>query len=141
VIETMLGNGMAHKVALDEEYDWQPNSGFVRAGLADMLIPNVDLDALGQCHIVRYEGDKGRWEVEVEITSKLSQAVLRERIEENLVDGHWTHATAAAGTDGASSRWSFTGEGGAPWTGSLGIEPVAGGDHRYTVSLGVARAG
>src|SRR5262249_2854512 len=42
VVSKMIGSGNAQAVALGIEYDWHPRSGFVRASLADMLIPRVD---------------------------------------------------------------------------------------------------
>lgn len=139
VIGSMLGNGMAQRVALDQEYDWRPNGGFVRAALADMELPQVDMDAMGDFQLVRTEGDRNRWDIEARGTSKLSENELMERIGREFVDkGKWQSAGAGAGAalaanaDGArSSEWRFTGRDGKPWKAELTIAPWPGKDHGY----------
>ena len=43
VVELLMGKGAAEQTALVEEYDWHGNSRFVRASLADHVLPNLYL--------------------------------------------------------------------------------------------------
>ena len=144
VLSKMIGNGTAQQVALVQEYDWRPDSRFARAALADMLIPNVDLDGLGTWDMVRTEGGTDRWEMTLRGAADLSAAQLLDRLGQALIaKGKWTRAAAApAGTPAQlSSDWTFSGRDGEPWTGRLTIETVDTTLHRYHVMLAIARAG
>ena len=140
VIEKLFGHGTAQQVALGQEYDWHPVGGFVRAALADRQIPQVDLDSIGDFHIVSTQGTTDEWKLVIEGTCKMSAAELNERIGKEFVSkGKWQSAASAA--DPTRGAWSFTGRDGKPWTGEMIVAPAGGGDHRYTLSLSVARKG
>jgi putative intracellular protease/amidase len=150
VVSLMLGHGMAQKVALAEEYEWRPDAPFVRAALADRLIPDVDLDAIGNWTLVSTEGGRDHWEIAFRGTSDLSATEVMDHIGRDLTTkGKWTSvagavnaATAATGSPSTrTSRWKFNGTGGKPWTGTVTIEatPTAKG-HQYTGKLTIARA-
>src|SRR5262245_10036847 len=97
VVARMLGDGVAQKVALGEEYDWRPRSAFARATLADLEIPDVDLDSLGTWHIVSTEGGTDRWEMVFRGTTPMSAADLIDLVSsEFTTKGHWTRVAAAA---------------------------------------------
>jgi putative intracellular protease/amidase len=119
IIEKMSGTGAAQAAALGIEYDWRPRSGFARAALADMLIPDVDLDAIGHWEYVRTEGDTDRWELVVRGTSDRSVAQVMEHLGRELESkGKWTRAGGSA----TSSQWKLTGRDGKPWKAALTIE-------------------
>jgi putative intracellular protease/amidase len=142
VVSRMLGNGPAQAVALSEEYDWRPRSGFARAALADRLIPDVGLDAIGKWKIVSTEGGTDRWEIVVRGSSDLAAAEVLQRLGGSLeTNGKWTSvkATAVRSSD-LSSRWQFRGRDGQGWTGTLRVQPVAGENHQYNATLAIARA-
>ena len=153
VVSRMLGLGMAQKVALAEEYDWRPMAPFVRAALADRLIPDVDLDSLGSFNLVSTEGGKDRWEISFRGTSPLTGAELMDRVGNALATkGKWARVAAApnAATTGTTatsspstrtSRWEFTGRDGRPWTGTLTLEASPAEGKPYTGKLTIARAG
>ncbi|WP_395844355.1 DJ-1/PfpI family protein [Archangium violaceum] len=139
VVRKLEGLGLAQQVALAGEYDWRPEAPFVRGALADRLIPQVDMDALGDWTVTRTQGGTDRWELELTGSSALSAAQLQQRLGEGLVKvGGW--ARAAEDAPGRST-WTFRGRAGEPWTGVLTVEPVAGGKGRYAATLRIARAG
>jgi len=144
IVSRMLGQGMAQKVALAEEYDWRPRAAFVRAALADRLIPDVDLDALGNWTLVSTEGGRDRWEIAFRGTSDLSAAEVMDQIGRDLTTkGKWTSVTAAATRSPSTrtSQWKLTGRDGKPWTGTLTIQASPAESHQYTGKLTVARVG
>ena len=138
VIGRLFGAGVAQQVALDEEYDWRPDAPYTRAVLADQQLPELGLDDMGKWKIVRYEGDKGRWDVVVDGTPSIPTADLTSRIDQALEKSHWTKVD-----DGATanmSRWRFTGRDGKPWNGTLEFDAAAGAGHGVTAALSIARA-
>lgn len=144
VVSKVLGNGQAQQVALSEEYDWRPNAGFARAAMADMLIPDIEMNGLGTWEITRTEGGTDRWEMALRGTSDLGAAELLARVGRGLSEkGSWTIvASEPNGTPpGASSRWRFSGRAGEPWLGRLTIAAVPGATHRFDALLAIERAG
>jgi putative intracellular protease/amidase len=138
VVDKMLGRGAAQKAALGIEYDWHPDGSYVRARLADRVIPDVDLDALGgHWAIERTEGTTDRWDVAVRGMSLKSAAEVLDAFDRSLVaKGHWQRVSSNA----SSRAWRFEDEEGKPWMGSLAVEPLTASEHEYTVKLGVSRA-
>ena len=115
VIEKMEGLGAAQAAALGIEYDWRPRSGYARAALADMLIPNIDLDSLGHWEYVRTEGGADRWELVVRGTSDRTLAQVIDHVGHELESkGKWTRAGA--------DKWRFTAPDGKPWKAALAVE-------------------
>jgi len=143
VISKLDGQGMAEQVALGEEYDWRPDGGFVRAALADRQIPDVDMDSMGDFHVVSTQGTTDHWAIVVRGKSKLTTPELNERIgKEFVTKGKWESVPSNGQSSGAmKSAWKFSGRDGKPWNGEVTVEPVQGADHEYDVMLRVARSG
>lgn len=144
VVSRVLGNGTAQQVALGEEYDWRPGSGFARAALADRLIPRVDMNAIGNWEVASTQGGTNRWELVLRGTSDRSAAQVMEHISRALTaDAKWTSVkTADSGsTAPLTTVWKFRGRDGAGWTGTLRIEPIPGESRQYTMKLTILRAG
>jgi putative intracellular protease/amidase len=145
VISKLQGMGKAQQVALDQEYNWRPGSGYARAALADRQIPDVDLKDFGTWDLVSTEGSTDRWEVVFHWSSDRSAPEAMDRIGKIFEsEGKWTpvneaasHATAAR----TERHWTFRGRDGKPWRGALKVETLAGARNRYTVTATVARAG
>jgi putative intracellular protease/amidase len=139
VVEKLRGRGAAQSAALEIEYDWRPEGGFVRARLADRLIPDVDVNAiLGDVAVERYEGTSERWEVVVRGTSPKQPANVMDALERAFVEKKaWRRASA----DETSRGWTFTDDEGKPWTARASIEvPTPERGHGgYVVTLRVQR--
>ena len=129
VIEKMMGRGTAQAAALGIEYDWRPQSGFARAQLADMQIPEVDLDSIGHWEYVRTEGGIDRWELVVRGTSDRTPAQVAEYVGRELESkGKWTRTGAG--------HWKFTGRDGKAWKATLAVEA---NQNVYTATLRLSR--
>jgi hypothetical protein len=140
VIAKLYGTGYAQSVALSQEYDWKPEGGFVRASLADLQIPKVDLTGVGKWDVVRTEGDTRRWELVMAGTSSLGASELMRRLDQALSEHRWTRVQSSnASSDGSS--WRFNGSDGKPWKGTVKITSAGGDGHQYTATVSVARAG
>src|SRR5262249_51107457 len=137
VVAGMLGPGTAQAAALGLEYDWRPQSGFARAALADMLIPEIDLDAIGHWEFVSTEGGTDRWETVVHGTSELSAAKVMEHLErELLAKGKWIRTGGAAPS---TTTWKFSGRDGSSWRGTLTLSTPPGQSRQYTAKLIISR--
>ena len=144
VISKMQGAGKAQQVALDEEYNWRPGSGYARAALADRQIPEVDLGNYGTWEIVSTEGDTDRWRMVYRWSSDRTVSEAMDHIGKAFeTRGKWTpmNAVASHAPEGMERRWKFRGRDGKPWTGALKIEALSGARNRYTATLTVERAG
>ncbi len=143
VVSLMLGEGMAQQVALSEEYEWRPGHAFVRAALADRLIPRLDLDSLGKWEVLKTEGDRTKWDLFAHCTSELSAATLMDRMAGELESkGKWAMASKSdAQAAGALARsWNISDHDGKRFTATLRIESVTGKTHEYTAELTISPA-
>jgi putative intracellular protease/amidase len=139
VVSQMLGPGNAQAVALTIEYDWHPRSGFVRATLADMLIPQINLDAIGHWDFVRTEGGVDSWEMVFRGTSDRAVAEVMDHFARELASkGKWTRVGGAVRSP-SISHWELAGRDGKPWKASLTIERAPGQHPTYTATLSIAR--
>ncbi len=143
VVSVMLGEGTAQTVALGEEYDWRPRSGFARAALADRLIPHLDLKEIGYWDVASTQGGTDRWDLVLRGSSDRSAAEVMEHFSRAFTaNGKWTSVKTvdSRSSPPLTSSWKFSGRDGAAWNGTLRVEPVAGESHRYTAKLTIARA-
>ena len=137
VVELLMGKGYAEQVALIEEYDWHPGAAFVRAALADRMIPDLGLTSDGSpWDMVSTEGDTERWERVYQGRSAKTPAALAESIGNAcMAAGQWTKKGGGEGT----SLWAFTGTDGRAWKGTVTVREGSGGDHRYVVTVKIAK--
>jgi hypothetical protein len=140
----MKGNGEAQKIAIGEEYDWNPE--WVRGALADSLVvPYLDevADATGKWEILDTEGGTDRWKIVVRGISEKSAAEILAQFDQTLAArGKWTSVKAASAGSTTATRgsWRFNGPDGKPWSGTVSVEPVEGKGHQYLVKLDITRA-
>jgi putative intracellular protease/amidase len=136
VVERMLGKGNAERVALGIEYDWHPDGAFVRAELADHVIPNVDLDSAGTWTWDKTEGTKDKWEIVVRGTSAKSPPELSGFIGAALAKGGWQRGASTS----TSGEWTFRDDAGARWTGAHAVVPPTAPKGEYVVRVNVSRS-
>jgi putative intracellular protease/amidase len=144
VVEKLFGRGTAQMVALGIEYNWDPESKFARAALADRYMRFV-YDVNGAESISR-EGTNERWENRWAVTSELSATQILDRVNAALADGktygppgHVKWARQDEGKEKTRSAWRFVDEKGGQWQGAASVEPVAGEKNKYLLSVRVAR--
>ena len=150
VIERLFGKGTAQMAALGMEYNWDPESKYVRAMLADKYLRfNYDVKAVeGGWKPLSRTGSSRNWEntwaVTTESTANELFDAVNNAIAENKTYGpplaKWTRANAES-TDKLRSLWTFTDERGAAWNGIVNVTPVAGHKNQYTLSVKVEKKG
>jgi putative intracellular protease/amidase len=145
LVEKIAGRGRAQEIALNMEYNWQPDSGYARASFADRHLRkvvgregfNIPEDAgwtvLGQ------KGGRDNWEKNWEVQINASASDLLKIIDAKLSEG-WSkqNSTNAHGT--AKSVWKFTDEEGKTWNAVSSIQPVDGQKSAYRLTIALARS-
>src|SRR5262249_36389451 len=126
VISKMLGNVRAKMVALNMEYNWQPDSKYARASLADMVL----LDFFGRGYqfdvpegvslaIKNTEGSTEKWEISWQAEGETTAAELLKRLDAKLTDeGKWKKQGNGKASDNLKSAWNFSDKKGREWDGT-----------------------
>jgi putative intracellular protease/amidase len=157
VIERLYGRGTAQMAALGMEYNWDPDSKFVRAALADKYMRfNYDVKVVdGGWKPLSRAGDQDQWENKWAVATEASAADVLGSVNESIVSDKtygpsgvkWTRVDKEARKGATQSLWRFTDEKGANWNGVVLVEPVtgeanrlAGEANRFTLSVKVARS-
>ena len=150
VIERLYSKGTAQMAALGMEYNWDPDSKFVRAALADKYMRfNYDVKVIdGGWKPLSRAGSSEQWENKWAVATTSSAAEVLDSVNNTIAnnktyDGQpgvkWVRVDKGAHKGGTQSLWRFTDEKGATWNGVARVEPVAGEQNRFTLSVQVAR--
>ena len=100
LVGKLTGMGEAQGVALSLEYDWDPKSTYVRAQLADQILPAFHPSDDIEMRLLRSEGDRDSWEIESRITTKLPIVELVSNIHGDLSkDKNWIFDKPVVGTE------------------------------------------
>lgn len=133
VIELMMGKGAAQRTALVEEYDWEGNSHFVRAALADKMIPPLFLSAdYGTWDLVSTEGGNDHWKLVLRGTTSKPFAEFVDHIDKDFASKEW--AKTGPWSEG-TSHWKLSPKGGKSWNGTVAVHESPGAKHELTLSI------
>lgn len=128
LVEKLEGRGGAQLVAYGIEYNWQPESGFARANLADMKLPSSIYDVFYPgAEPANFAGDNNVWEEKWNISSSSNPAEVLKLINEKwATDKRWKKAETAEAASGSTrvSNWTFTDEKGQVWNGIVSLQPT-----------------
>src|SRR5437588_3140936 len=140
LVSKMMGKGRAQRAALNIEYNWDPESKFVRAALADRYMP--DFDGF-EVKTISIGGDRERWEWKTLVSSPASINEILELSKKQI----------AAKTSNVSSQivftprkkanefqWDFTDERGRKWIGSEVVEPSTQEQAKFVLTVRLNRA-
>jgi putative intracellular protease/amidase len=149
LIERLYGKGMSQMAAVGMEYNWDPDSKYVRAALAERYMPfryeNRVIED-GWQPVLR-DGNRERWEnkwiVPAESAAKFFESI-NTFIADNkeyggLASVKWSRLEVNPAKSATQSLWRFTDEKGAIWNGTVQVEPVTGEKNRYTLAVKIAR--
>ena len=149
VIERFLGRGTAQMAALGMEYNWDPESKFVRAKLADKYVRfNYDVKVReGGWRPLGREGNADRWENTWAVIPETSAFELMQSVNNSIAmnktygppAAKWTRIDETENKNALQSLWQFTDEKGGAWKGVVMIEPVVGEQNRFTLRVRIAR--
>jgi putative intracellular protease/amidase len=149
VIERLYGRGTAQMAALGMEYNWDPDSRFVRAMLADKYLRfNYDVKvAEGGWRPLSRSGSVDKWENTWAVTTVSTANELLDAVNNAIASNRtygpplakWTRVNADSTRNPLQTWWTFSDEKGGSWNGVVNVSPVAGQKNQYTLSVKVER--
>ena len=143
LVEKLEGRGGAQLVAYGIEYNWQPESGFARANLADMKLPSSIYDVFYPgAEPVNFAGDNNVWEEKWNISSSSNPAEVLKLINEKwATDKRWKKAETTEAASGSTrvSNWTFTDEKGQVWNGIVSLQPTGAEKQQLQLTLKIVR--
>jgi putative intracellular protease/amidase len=146
LVSKMFGRGTAQAIALNMEYNWDPESKYARAALADKYMrfayDGVEADSLSR------EGGTDHWENKWLVKSEAPAAQIFEIINKTLAANKpyapttvkWVRQDSGKAAEATKSLWKFTDENGKAWVGMASLQPVAGEKNKFTMSVKIARS-
>jgi len=151
VIERLFGLGTAQMAALGMEYNWDPDSKFARAALADKYMRfNYDVKVLdGGWKPLSRTGSRDQWENKWAVKTEGSAAEIFESVNKTIdinktygnqsENSKWVRTDVAASRTANQSWWRFTDEKGGAWNGVVSVEPKAGERNQFILSVRITR--
>ena len=139
VVEKLFGRGQAEVVATGLEYNWQPDSKWARATLADMRLDPVYgwVHQFADRSVVRHRGATDRWETQWKLTTGKSGAEILKDLDSAVEKEKW--APDAGGKEPGRS-WRFSDSEGRAWKAAASAEPVSGEPKACVLTVQIARA-
>jgi hypothetical protein len=149
VIERLFGKGTAKMAALGMEYNWDPESKFVRAALADKYMRfNYDVKVReGGWKPIDRVGTTDHWENKWEVMTDSTAMELLESINEAIANNKtygppivkWSRVKTESANKTTQSFWQFTDEKGGVWKGVVRVDQLRGEPNHFTLSVKITR--
>ncbi len=142
-VERFFGLGTARAVALNMEYQWQPDSTYARGAFADRFLREggkfkTAFPENVQKKLLDRRGDRDQWDETWQLDSARLKANALFEFVSNAAPKTWVKADAPANDGGA---WQFQDEAGSSWRLTAGIAAVAETKDRYVFTVAIRRAG
>ena len=140
LVSKIKGRGAAQRLALHLEYQWDPDSEFARAALADRQLPEVDPPDAAEIELADTRGDRDHWRTRWLVRTELSLTQLATHFNDQLERLNGWDTTAATVADGqARAQWTFADDDGNAWQAQTQIERAAI-QNGYTMTMTLDRA-
>ena len=150
VIERLYGRGTAEMAALGMEYNWDPDSHYARAALADKYLPaRYDVEPVVSAWVpAGRHGDSKHWESSWNVTSDAPPQEILSHMEASFSNPRyfprapgirWVRNGGETSGKQAWSSWTMTDESGRRWKAEVRIAPSGGQGNTYLVSARVDR--
>lgn len=144
LIEKIVGRGRAQEVALNLEYNWQPDNGYARASFADLQLRKLlghegfKLPEGTGWVVLGQRGGKDEWEKNWQVQLATTAPELLKIIDTKLAEG-WTKVSTVNERNAAKTLWKFSDESGKEWTASAAVEPTKAANE-FHLRIALARA-
>ncbi len=142
LVSKIRGMGRAQSIALNLEYNWQPEVEFARSVLADYkYLRDLDVFSGLETEVLYTRGTTNNWRQEWRVKGKPSAKELLDHIDKKLEPfTEWKKVSGANGdASDLTSNWQMIGENGEPWAGKVSVEPMSGKQDEFKVSVEIAR--
>ena len=141
VIELLHGPAWARAVAMNMEYNWQPEINYVRAQLADMKMPASFYDVVVPSG--KYLSTKGTtdyWQDEWSVKTEVPATEFLSKLNNLLVTkDKWSRIERPKEDKSvAASHWSFVDDEGQGWNGLINVKPGTA-DKELNVTIIITR--
>jgi transcriptional regulator GlxA family with amidase domain len=146
LVERIAGRGRAQEIALNLEYNWQPDANYARASFADLHLRRVlgrdgfTLPEGTGWKILGQQGGRDNWEKNWEVRLNTSAPDLLKIIDGKLAE-KWSRAEARNVDGAARTLWKFSDEAGVKWNAVSTVLPVAGEKDTFKLTIRLAREG
>ena len=140
LVSKMMGKGRAQRAALNIEYNWDPESKFVRAALADRYMP--DFEGF-EVKTISIGGDRERWEWKTLVSSPASINEILELSKKQIAakTSHVSSQIVFTPRKKANEfQWDFIDERGRKWIGSEVVEPSTEEQAKFVLTVRLNRA-
>jgi putative intracellular protease/amidase len=143
MIEKIAGRGKAQEIALNLEYNWQPDVRYARASFADRHLrralgrKGIDLPDTVAWKVVGQEGDTTRWVKRWEVRGEIAPDAIARTVDTTL-GASWSRAAVAPAANALSSAWRFADESGSPWRATSSVSGERGA---YQITIELAKEG
>ena len=140
VVERIRGKGETQRIATHLEYNWDPDSKYVRAALADQYIMQAisgEFPIESEWKWEQTEGGTDHWNAKWLIRASTTPKALLDAIDGVLTTrAKWSRVSGGAN----ESAWKFVDDQGKSWNGKLLIHPVDGQKDDFEVSLSIRQS-
>ncbi|HET9528889.1 MAG TPA: DJ-1/PfpI family protein [Blastocatellia bacterium] len=148
VISKILSKARAQMVALNMEYNWQPDSSYARASFADMHLHPIFGRGLSltvpegaELRVLSTEGGRDHWEINWllrnDSTASDALKILNTRL---ASENNWSQRPSSTAANATRTSWRFTDKKGGVWNGVTSVQPVAGQKNSFNLTLRIDRA-
>jgi putative intracellular protease/amidase len=144
VVERLAGRGRAQEIALNLEYNWQPDSGYARASFADRHLRKIigrsgfTLPEGTAWKVLGQQGGRDTWEKNWEVRLNSSASDLLKVVDTKLTEG-WTKVDTRSSNESTQTLWKFTDEDGKLWKASSSVQTIAGEKGVFKLTVKLAR--
>lgn len=140
LVSKIQGAARARQLALHLEYDWNPDSTFARAALADMRLPSFAPPDGVKTTLVATAGDRDRWERRFTIQGEMTPDALMDYIVKKVsaLPG-WSLTPPRADAAGRRVDGTWKDADGTTWKSSTLIE--ASGADTQVVTMTIEKSG
>lgn len=109
LVSKIYGKGRAREVANNMEYNWNPESEYVRSSLADVHLANVlDFNPPLKRNTLKYEGDHQYWISEFEVIRNESIEEFVEQFNKLAIESGWEKQSVQKQKEKINSLWNFS---------------------------------
>jgi putative intracellular protease/amidase len=148
LIEKLAGRGVAQQMALDLEYNWQPDTPYARASFADRHLRKMlgregfTLPEGTGWTVLAQQGGRDAWEKAWEVRLDTTAPELLKLVDAKLAQSWTKIAPATAQTTGGAVRsvWRFADETGQNWHAVAEVQPLPDTRATFKLAIRLARA-
>ena len=150
VVEKLFGLGAAQQVALGMEYNWDPESKFVRANLADkyLMFKYDTKKEWKEWAAINRSGGTDSWENKWSLVTNGGASNVLESVNNTLANNEtygppttikWLRQESKSASASNSSIWKFTDEKGGEWKGEVVVKAMPNEKDRFMLTVKIVR--